>query len=615
MKISKSLFIESLRCDRFAALHDLDANKEDSFVVLNGIEYDSDEYEEKLKGFMEELGNIEINLDSLEVMMPYFNEIELLVGKEMENKFGFSVINSLDTREQQKLEVAYNDATLLSYLDVFQETDEGFNICEVKAKSSNAIWKIGKTYNKEDKENNQRKDYKSIFTKCEDGICRLREEVEDFSFENSVLSEKEYLKHRAKLFDYNHDFGRVVLDLSFQRFLAERIYGIKKASYYVGLVNAEYVYDGKVLDDQRVYDTDSSGEEIVVLVDLTTITQEMQEKVQILLDKVISRFEEGNASEVNLGKHCMRKKTRQCKYFDLCWSHIPKTNSIFTYFNNHHGFKTEDNVKYDTFDLVNDGIVNLVDVDLSMLNRPKNVIQRNCVDTSRAHIDKPKIKSAINALNYPLYHLDFESLPLPLPRYKGEKCYMQSVFQFSIHVEKSPGVCDKEKDHFEFLAGTHEDLRKELVEKMLEYIKDDGGSIIVYNEGFEKGRIKEFSQFFPEYKSRLLELNSRVYDLLNVLKGSKTFYESLGYDMSDSPVVYYHPDQNGSYSIKSILPIFSQLTYKGMEVANGSDAMLTYAKFPTYEPEVYSQKYQGLIDYCKQDTWAMVVILDELRKL
>lgn len=615
MKISKTLFIESLRCNRFAALHDLESEKENAFVVINGIEYDSDEYSDLIAEYLSELDDVEIDLESLEVMMPYFNEIELLVGKLMKEKFGYDVVNSIETKKQEKLEIAYNDAVLFAYLDVFQKTEVGYNICEVKAKSCNTLWKIGKTYNAEDKENNQPKDYKSIFKKCEDGVCRLRDELEDFSFETSVLNEKEFNKHKAKLFDYNHDFGRVVLDISFQRFIAERVYGIKDNNYYVGLVNSEYVYDGKRVDNEIVYEPNENGEEIVVLVDLTKITFEMQEKVEMLLNKVIERFEVGDASKVNLGSYCMRKKSRQCKYFDICWKDIPSKNSLFAYSSNHTGFKSEDGVKYETYDLINDGIVKMTDIDVSLLNRVKNQIQRNCVDLNEPFIDRQKIKSAIKALNYPLYHLDFESLPLPLPRFRGEKCYSQSVFQFSIHIERAPGVCDKDKDHYEFLAKDFSDNREMLVKKMLEVIKEDGGSIIVYNEGFEKGRIKELAQIFPEYSKRLLELNTRVYDLLHVLKGSKKFYEALGYDMDQTPVVYYHPDQSGSYSIKAILPLFSDLTYKGMEVANGNDAMYTYAKFDKYDKETFAQKYQGLIEYCKQDTWAMVVILDELRNI
>ena len=51
----------------------------------------------------------------------------------------------------------------------------------------------------------------------------------------------------------------------------------------------------------------------------------------------------------------------------------------------------------------------------------------------------------------PIYHFDFETFGCPLPRFQGEKPYQQSVFEFSLHIEREPGVCDKEKDNFIFL--------------------------------------------------------------------------------------------------------------------------------------------------------------------
>ncbi|MFV0498637.1 MAG: DUF2779 domain-containing protein [Bacilli bacterium] len=615
MKISKTTLIENLRCERFAGLSALEKEHANSFVEIDGFEYNNENYLDKLSDILTEIESVELNLDQLEVMMPYFNKIELLVAKYMKKKFGYDVESSINTYEQRKLETEYNDAWLFSFVDIFQLTDDGYNLCEVKAKSANSLWKIGKTYNKIDKENNLPIDYKSIFKKCDDGICRLKDELVDFNYDDSGFTKKEYLKYRSKLYDYNHDFGRVVLDLSFQRFIAERCFNVKKANYFVGLVNNEYTYNGEKNGDDFVYNTDSLGNEIVVIVDLTKITMEMQEKVEMLINKVIGRIERGLASEVKLGKHCMRKKTKQCKFYDICFKNIPKNNSIFAYLDNHHGFKTEDNVKYDTYDLINSGAVKMTDIDVAMLNRNKNVVQRDCVVKDTVHINKSKIKAAICALSYPIYHLDFESIPLPLPRFFKEKCYTQSVFQFSIHVETSAGICDKELDHFEYLAKDHNDCRRELVEKMLDVIKDDGGSILVYNESFEKTRIKEFAAFFPEYKKRLNNINDRVFDLLHVLKGNKKFYENLGVEIDKGELLYYHPKLNGSYSIKSILPVFSSLSYDGMEVANGTMAMQTYARFMSYDNEIYKQKYRGLIEYCKQDTWAMVVILDKLRKI
>ena len=70
----------------------------------------------------------------------------------------------------------------------------------------------------------------------------------------------------------------------------------------------------------------------------------------------------------------------------------------------------------------------------------------------------------------------------------------------------------------------------------------------------------------------------------------------------------------GSFSIKKILPLFSNLTYKGMEIGNGVEALVTYAKFSKMDKIEYEYKYQKLVEYCRQDTWAMVEILKGLRK-
>ena len=58
-----------------------------------------------------------------------------------------------------------------------------------------------------------------------------------------------------------------------------------------------------------------------------------------------------------------------------------------------------------------------------------------------------------------------------------------------------------------------------------------------------------------------------------------------------------------------------EMSYDGMAVANGGDAMeafdMLYAqKLPPAEQE---QLRKDLLKYCEQDTWAMVKIVDVLR--
>src|SRR5690606_26047946 len=125
------------------------------------------------------------------------------------------------------------------------------------------------------------------------------------------------------------------------------------------------------------------------------------------------------------------------------------------------------------------------------------------------------------------------------------------------------------------------------------------GTILAYFETFEKGRINEWAQAAPEYISWAQKLTSRMKDLLTPFK---QFY-------------YYHPDQQGSCSIKKVLPVLSDLSYKGLAISNGGEAMSAYIRyFVNNEPhEDKEQLIEDMLAYCKLDTLAMVVILERLR--
>ena len=72
---------------------------------------------------------------------------------------------------------------------------------------------------------------------------------------------------------------------------------------------------------------------------------------------------------------------------------------------------------------------------------------------------------------------------------------------------------------------------------------------------------------------------------------------------------------SGSYSIKKTLPVFSDLSYSDLTVKNGTEAIVAYANYNNMTKEEFNLYYEALKIYCQQDTWAMVVILDALRKI
>lgn len=603
MAITKTKFINYIRCPRYVSLDDLKKEKLDSMITIE--EYKKEEEEnaliEMLSGMFDEDGNdiIDVTNDHLETMMPYYNEVELLAGHLAPKYFDGTFRYSKSTFNQESFDMVKDNIRYICYVDIYNENKDGFNIIECKATTTKKYLDLGYKGN-------------SIFKKDEKGIYRLLEDlklnIEDY------MPKETYEKQKEKLFDKFTGPGHYVYDLAVQRFIIENDLKQnnenKKVNYYLAVLNSNYIFDGTYENEKPKYN-EINGEDIIAFIDLTSTTEKLMDKINLDSKKIEGYISDLNGDRVPLGEYCENKKVTKCKFCKLCWDILPEKHSITSYMDNHHGFK-KNNTKYTTFDLINSGKVSMLDIDETYLTREKNKIQRKALETNTPYINRKKIIDGINQIKYPIYHLDFETFPCPLPRFKGEKPYTQSVFQFSLHIERKHGQCDNEKDHYGFLAPDHQDHREELIKMMCDLIKE--GTVLVYNDSFEKTRIKELSEIFPEYKERLLKINSQIFDLMNIVKTRSKMYESLGYDKDEAKMInYYHPNMDGSYSIKKVLPIFSNLTYQGMEVANGVEAMVTYARFPKLNKLDYEHKYQKLVEYCQQDTYAMFKVLEGLK--
>ena len=612
MHISKTRFINYIRCNRYVALDEI--RREKNKAVVSFSEDDdlealmSEENKQKTKELFDDMyeenqdGEYEDTLihedPQLEVMLPYYNQIEIITGKATEHRFHGHAVYSLDTHRQKRFEFEKEGFMFYCFLDGYLEDDQTIRIFETKATTSKKF--LDMTF-KDDE--GQRV---CVFGYSPDGILMLQEELG-----NPVNDD--YFKKIKKLKDRLSKEGRYVYDILYQRYVLEHaVDSNKERKYYLSILNSEYVHDGKTNDKgEPIY-----PDETVVFVDVTKLTASLMPVIESDIELVLGRLDRNDASPVALGLHCQRKDSRQCVFYDICYHQLPEKNSLFVYIDGHHGFTDPEGVKHERYDLINEGMTKATDIPISWLTkRPKNVIQREVIDTGEPYFNKEKIKAAIESLSYPIYHLDFESFPCPLPRFKGEKPYAQSLFQYSIHVEKRPGVCDKDQDNYSFIATTHQDERRALVEGLLDVIKPDGGSVMAYNISFEKTRIKEMAQIFPEHSKRLLDIADRLVDLMYFLRGNKKLFEQLGFHDDNGIFNFYDERLNGSFSIKKVLPIFSKLTYQGMAVGNGTEALVTYAKFPSMDQATFKASYKDLLAYRKQDTWAMVEILEKLRKI
>ena len=164
-------------------------------------------------------------------------------------------------------------------------------------------------------------------------------------------------------------------------------------------------------------------------------------------------------------------------------------------------------------------------------------------------IDKNEIKKFINTLVYPYNFLDFETFGPAIPILKNSKPYENLPFQFSLHIQENENDAIK---HFEYINKKIKDFRLEFAEKLLKNIKYTG-SVIVYNQSFEKNVISSLAKLFPEIKKDLLNINNRMVDLLKPFRSRNL----------------YSPGTNGSASIKNVLPVFTNKTYENLDIKDG----------------------------------------------
>lgn len=598
VKISKTGFINLIRCNRFAALDEIARNEEDSLVTFTDNMEDLMSLENAAKRnlLLDDIRQEEQQDSSLEydVMAEYYNKVEILTAKAVKHYFKGELIFSANTFNQANFMMESDGYEFHCFLDGLLTTEDGIKVFETKATTSRKF--IAMEAKKE-----------SIFKKDVDGILKLKKEL-------GYQTDKAYDRQEAKLFDRHTDVGSYVYDLAFQRYVIEHSINFNKNldnKYYLAVLNYEYVFDGQYDENnEAIYPID-----IITFIDFTQITERYLEIIEKDMNRVIYRLNTMNANPVPLGKHCQLKKNRECKFKHICYQDLPENVSILNYIDNHHGFK-EDDIKHTTFELLNNGYKHMLDIPRDWLKRENNQVQYDVVKDDVQYFDKGKIQAGINEIKYPIYHLDFESFPCPLPRFRGEKPYSQSLFQFSIHIEKEPGVCDKEEDHYAFLAKDHNDNREELIKQMLDVIKPDGGSVLVYNISFEKTRIRELGELFPQYKQQLTDISNRLFDLMYIVRTNGPFYRELGYSDADSKKInYYHKDLGGSFSIKKILPLFSDISYDGLAISDGEQAYSAYVQFPKMDQAEFNEAYNNLTLYCQQDTWAMFEVLRELRKI
>ena len=225
--------------------------------------------------------------------------------------------------------------------------------------------------------------------------------------------------------------------------------------------------------------------------------------------------------------------------------------------------------------------------------------QRRSVRSGSIVVEREALVAALELLQHPVAHLDFETVAPAIPVWNGCRPYDNVPVQLSCHVVRVDGSV-------EHRAWIWDGSGDPLLEAGSAIASACAGArtVTAYNASFEKKCIELVaSACAADVAVSLLDVRDRMVDLLPVVRES-----------------VYHPEFGGSFSLKKVLPaLVPGLSYEGLVIAEGETASaelwrLVLGGAGLSEVEKAEMR-EALLAYCARDTEAMVGLVGRLGDL
>lgn len=363
-----------------------------------------------------------------------------------------------------------------------------------------------------------------------------------------------------------------VTDAAIQTYVVEGT-GLRVRTSNVVHINNQYVHDGGEYDPAKLFAiadvTDEVRQHIVGVPDMLGYMQQMLT---------------GPEPDIRIGSRC--RKPYDCSFAGHCHAFLPADNPIT---NLPRLSEKACNALLDAGILAIDHIPSGFD---GLSDNQASVVE--VVRSGRPDINGEGLHKDLGALQWPVKHLDFETIMPALPLWAGVRPYEAVPFQYSIHIHEQDGSVS----HREFLAPAGEDPRRTLAERMLEDL-GESGSIIHYSP-YERKILNALAEWFPEMQEQFDAVLGRMFDLEKMVRARLK-----------------HPLDCGRTSIKFVLPAWCpELTYSDLDVKDGQTASVKYLRMAMglLDEQEARKLNQDLLDYCRLDTFATVRLLEESRR-
>ena len=564
------------------------------------------------------------------------------VGKLATMQFpdGIDINTGNDHKEAKKQTALYLKEENITLFEPYIESDQKIIRIDILNKKGNHYQLIevkSKSYNSKEDPTAQKK--------------RLKEYIYDLAYQYLVLHE--YLAQKDEPFTIT---PYLYLPDKSKRSKTEGLNSLFKLR--------EEEFSGKTfravaVDIDENYRKDIEKEDLLVLVDLYDEVIELQEEIKQRSTAFLKSLNPVLIKEqAKLNKGCF-----SCEYnvaneefkdsgFELCWKEKddPEHSIIDLYYAGSLGKKSL-------------GIENLVDhlIEINRLSLD-DIPEEFIGDGSRGQRQRIQLEFTERKQeyfsdnmtedlkwDYPLHFIDFETATAALPYHKGMNPYEAVAFQWSCHTIREPGA---EPEHFEWINMNQIFPNFDFAGALMDCIGTEGTVLMwathentilrnVFNQMEKynieddalKNWLKGIVKFGKDDKTRLLDMNRFTLEY------------------------YFHPKMKGKTSIKKVLPavLYENSSTRisrwlkefdsKFSLLNEKDGRITdpYAQLPPLDIFDQGEKYlkdgggamsayqdilfglrkndqealeaykKGLLNYCKLDTLAMVIIWEHWR--
>lgn len=247
----------------------------------------------------------------------------------------------------------------------------------------------------------------------------------------------------------------------------------------------------------------------------------------------------------------------------------------------------------------------------------------------------PEIRESISGVSYPLHFIDFEAARIAVPFHSGMRPYGLLAFQWSVHTIDAPSAPLR---HQEWINTSH-DWPNEQFFRSLHAAIGTNGTVLTWSP-FEVSTLRNVRDELAARGALSDDLGNWITGLVHDVKGpGPRILDMHKLTKSD----YFHPGMQGRTSIKVVLDSlwksdasmrrqFADIAGRegdplvgpyaslapvviagvSQSVAEGTGAIRAYEAMmfgaERNDPEVQESWRQLLLEYCKLDTLAMVLI-------